>query len=140
MTIEERNKLIEYIYSLGLVQNYIKKIGNSSDLEIYDDVCGEIWTQILEVPLDRWDSLLEQGTETDKYKAVRAFIVGIVYRNIRSENSKLYRLLKKHKKYEYLQDEIHWDNLKNTIHDEITDYLIMEIGENAEETRKNKKK
>ena len=135
MNIEERNKLIEYIYSLGLVQNYIKKIGNGSDLEIYDDVCGEICTQILEVPLDRWDSLLEQGTETDKYKAVRAFIVGIVYRNIRSENSKLYRLLKKYKSFEYLQDEIHWDNLKNSVHDEIIDYLIMEIGDNAEKVR-----
>lgn len=134
MTIEERNKLIEYIYSLGLVQNYIKKIGNSSDLEIYDDVCGEIWTQILEVPLDRWDSLLEQGTETDKYKAVRGFCVGLIYRNIRSENSKLYRLLKKYKSFEYLQDEIHWDNLKNTVHDEITDYLIMEIGEECKES------
>ena len=39
MNIEERNKLIEHIYSLGLVQNYIKKIGFSNDLEIYDDIC-----------------------------------------------------------------------------------------------------
>ena len=135
MNMSVRDEVLNYLISTNLIENYIKKIGNGSDLEIYDDVVQECWLQICEVNEEKWIELINQGTDIDKYTKCRAYSVGIVYRNIRSENSKLYRLLKKYKSFEYLQDEIHWDNLKNTVHDEIIDYLIMEIGENAEEVR-----
>lgn len=124
MNIEERNKLIEHIYSLGLVQNYIKKIGLSNDLEIYDDICQEIWLQISEIPCEKWETLLSQGTEKDKLKAVRGYISGLIYKNIRSDSSKLFNKLKKYKQYEYTKDDIVWDKFRNEIPDIIKDFDI----------------
>lgn len=138
MNIEERNKLIEHIYSLGLVQNYIKKIGFSNDLEIYDDICQEIWLQISEIPCEKWETLLSQGTEKDKLKAVRGYITGLIFKNIRSDSSKIYHKLKKHKQYEYIKDDLVWDKFRNEIADTIT--YEIEIETNAEKTRKNQKK
>lgn len=120
MNIEDRNKLIMEIYELGLVQNYIKKIGFSNDLEIYEDVVQEIWLQITEIPCEKWDDLLAQGTEKDKLKSVRGYITGLIFRNLRSENSKLYHKLKKHKKHEYIKDDIIWEQLREEIPDIIT--------------------
>ena len=137
MNIEERNKLIEHIYSLGLVQNYIKKIGFSNDLEIYDDICQEIWLQISEIPCEKWETLLSQGTEKDKLKAVRGYITGLIFKNIRSDSSKIYHKLKKHKQYEYIKDDLVWDKFRNEIADTIT--YEIEI-ENAEKVRENQKK
>ena len=137
MNIEERNKLIEHIYSLGLVQNYIKKIGFSNDLEIYDDICQEIWLQISEIPCEKFETLLSQGTEKDPLKNIRGYISGIIFKNIRSDSSKIYNKLKKYKQYEFIKDDLVWDKFRNEIPDTIT--YEIEI-ENAKKVRKNQKK
>lgn len=113
MELEERNKLIEDIYNTGLIQNYIKKLAYKADLQEYDDILQECWIQICEIKPERWEELLSQGKEHDKYFAVRGYISGIVYRQVRSRNSKIYAKFKKHKEYEIMQTAEQWEKLEN---------------------------
>lgn len=111
-----RNELIQYIYDLGFVQNYSRKLAYSCDYDIIDDIEQELWVQICEVSDEKWERLLGQGTEKDSFKAVRGFIAGLIHRNIRSKNSKLYYKLKKH-----LEREIPMDDATRKIIEEIPD-------------------
>lgn len=113
MDIEGRNKIIEDIYKTGLIQNYIKKLGYQADLEEYNDIVQECFVQLLEVKTDKWEDLLSQAKANDKYFAVRGYISGIVYRQVRSRNSRVYAKYKKHKEFEYTQSDKQWEALKN---------------------------
>lgn len=99
-----RNELLKYVYDIGLVQGYCRKLANSSDWNIIEDIVQEIWLQICEVPEDKWAKLLGQGTKNDSFKAVRGYISGLIYRNVKSENSRVFNKLKKHQKKEVLTD------------------------------------
>lgn len=116
MSLEERNKLLTEIYNLNLVQNYCKKICYDDENQI-DDIIGEIFLQITEIPCEKWDVLLEQGTSTDPLKAIRAFISGICYRNIRSTNSKVWYKLKRHESIEYTKTDEEWEILNSYFQD-----------------------
>lgn len=122
MTIEERNKLLEEIQKLGLVENYAKKLCNSQDFNQFDDVIQELWLQLCEIPCEKWVDLLEQGTNKDRLKAVRGYISGVLHRSIRSNSSRLYNKLKKHQKYEYMEDDNTWLTLN-----EIADNNMLSI-------------
>ena len=125
MTLEERNKLFEEIQQLGLVENYTKKLCNSQDFNQFDDTVQEVWLQLCEVPLNKWDDLLQQGTEKDRLKAVRGYISGVLHRSIRSNSSRLYNKLKKHQRYEYMEDENTWERLKYEVPDNNT--LLIDL-------------
>lgn len=124
MTIEEKNDLLCEIYKLGLVDNYIKKLSFSNDYEQIEDITQEIWLQICEVSTEKWEQLLSQGTEKDRLKAVRGYISGMVHRNVRSTNSKVWYKLKKHTEREILKDSEIWNGYINTIPDEPFNYDI----------------
>lgn len=124
MDLKEKNELLNEIYNLKLVENYIKKLAFSNDYEQIEDITQEIWLQICEVSADKWEELLSQGSKTDKYKAVRGYISGLVHRNIRSTNSKVYYKLKKHTEREILKDSDVWTTYINTIPDEPFNYDI----------------
>lgn len=123
MNTSIRDEVLNYLISTHLVENYIKKIALSSDLEQFDDVCQEIWLQICEIPENKWVNLISQGSEKDKYTKCRAYITGLIYRNIRSNSSKLFHKLKKHKQFELLKDDLVWDKYRN----EIPDIMTFEI-------------
>lgn len=99
-----RDELLKYLYDIGLVQGYCRKLANSSDWNIIEDIVQEIWLQICEVPEEKWSKLLSQGTKSDSFKAVRGYISGLIYRNVKSENSRVFNKLKKHQKKEVLTD------------------------------------
>jgi hypothetical protein len=122
MTIRE--EVLNYLISTNLVENYIKKIGLSCDLEIYDDVVQECWLQICEITEQKWIDLISQSSEKDKYTKCRAYCSGLIYKNIRSDSSKLFNKLKKYKQYEYTKDDIVWDKFRNEIPDIIKDFDI----------------
>ena len=83
---------------------YTRKLANSNDWPIIEDITQEIWVQICEVPDEKWQKLLSQGTKSDSFKAVRGYISGLIYRNVKSVNSKVYNKLKKHQTKELLTD------------------------------------
>lgn len=124
MNIEERNKIIEEIYRLGLVQNYMKKIGYLVDFELYDDIQQELFLAICEIKDSTWEDLLNQGKEDDRLYAIRGYISGLIYRQIRSRNSKIYSRLKKHKEHEFTQTD--WTDLEN-IADDPFDYEYIDL-------------
>ena len=99
-----RDELLEYVYNLNLVPAYTRQLANSSDWNIIEDITQEIWLQICEVPEEKWTKLLGQGTKKDSFKAVRGYISGLIYRNVKSVNSKVYNRLKKHQTREILTD------------------------------------
>lgn len=100
----DRQNLLQYIYDLNLVPAYTRKLANSSDWGIIDDITQDIWLQICEVPETKWHELLGQGTKNDSMKAVRGYLSGLIYRNVKSVNSKVYNHLKKHQVREILTD------------------------------------
>lgn len=91
-----RDETIQYIYDLGLVEGYLGKLIYQSDKEDYDDFLQEIWVQVCEIPEEKWEKLWAQGTKNDGAKAVRGYISGLIHRNVRSKNSRLYYKIKKH--------------------------------------------
>jgi hypothetical protein len=93
----DRNDTIEYICNLGLVEGYLRKLIYHDDMQDYDDYRQELYLQICEVPEEKWDRLWKQGTATDGAKAIRGYVSGLIYRNVRSKNSKIYNRLKKFK-------------------------------------------
>lgn len=122
MTIEERNRLLTEIFNLNLVQNYCKKI--CSDEKNIEDIIGEIWLQVCEVPIEKWDFLLSQGTDKDNLKSVRAFISGICYRNIKSQNSKVWYKIKRHDTMEFTKTDEEWNNINNIFKYNILNEII----------------
>lgn len=100
----KRDELLEYVYNLNLVPAYTRQLANSSDWAQIEDITQEIWLQICEVPEEKWAKLLGQGTKKDSFKAVRGYISGLIYRNVKSVNSKVYNRLKKHQVREILTD------------------------------------
>lgn len=99
-----KNDIIQYIYDLNFVPAYARQLANSSDWNIIEDIVQEIWLQICEVPEEKWRALLNQGTKKDSFKAIRGYVSGLCYRNIKSVNSKVYNRLKKHQTREILTD------------------------------------
>ena len=118
----DRDDLLIYLKNLGLVENYTRKLALSNDWEQIDDEIGEIWLQICEIPQEKWDKLLLQGTQSDRFKAVRGFVAGLIHRNIRSTNSKLYYRLKKHQEREILVDDATFKAFEENIPDESEDF------------------
>lgn len=95
-----RDEILQYIYDLQFVPNYVRKLANSEDWSILNDEIQDIWLQLCEVKDEKWQTLLAQGTKTDSFKAVRGYVSGLVYRNVKSKNSKVYYHLKKHSERE----------------------------------------
>lgn len=117
-----REEVLNYLISTNLVENYIKKIALRCDLEMYDDILQECWLAICEITEQKWIDLISQGSEKDKYTKCRAYISGVLHRNIRSNSSRLYNKLKKHQKYEYMEDDNTWLTLN-----EIADNNMLPI-------------
>ena len=95
-----RDEVLEYIYNLQFIQNYTRKLANCDDWILIDDIVQDIFLQLCEVPEEKWQTLLSQGTKNDSFKAVRGYVSGLVYRNVKSKNSKVYYHLKKHSERE----------------------------------------
>ena len=95
-----RNEVLQYIFDLQFVQNYTRKLANSDDWDLIEDIIQDIFLQLCEVSEEKWQNLLNQGTKNDSFKAVRGYVSGLVYRNVKSKNSKVYYHLKKHSERE----------------------------------------
>ena len=95
-----RNEVLQYIFHLQFVQNYTRKLANSDDWDLIEDIIQDIFLQLCEVSEEKWQNLLNQGTKNDSFKAVRGYVSGLVYRNVKSKNSKVYYHLKKYSERE----------------------------------------
>lgn len=99
-----RDEILQYLYDLNFIDGYTRQLANGSDWRIIDDILQEIWLQLCEVSNEKWQALLDQGTRKDKFKALRGYVSGLIYRNVKSVNSRVYSRLKRHTKKEVLTD------------------------------------
>lgn len=90
-TSSNRNDIITWLQSIGLVDNYIKKLEYADvDPETVQDEIQEIWLYICEIEQNKWDQLYYQGAT-----AIKAYISGLIYRHIHSNTSLIYNKYKK---------------------------------------------
>lgn len=86
-----RNDILEWLHYIGLVDNYIKKLEyDSVPPETVQDEIQDIWLEICELSQEKWDYLYQQSAT-----AIKAYISGLIYRNIHSCTSKLYNKYKR---------------------------------------------
>lgn len=101
----DRNDILNWLYNTGLVKNYIKRLEYKDiDEETLNDEIQEVWLMICEIPQDKWDNLFIQGTTP-----IKAFISGLIFRQIHSNSSPVYNKLKKQYTIEKHLSEKCWD-------------------------------
>jgi hypothetical protein len=119
-----REEILNYIIETKLVENYTKKLANSDDWEQIEDITQEIYLQICEIPEDKLIELYNQGTEKDPFKSIRGYVTGLIYRNVKSKNSKVWTKLKKHYTREFIQDSDEWDIFENIPDIQINEFSL----------------
>lgn len=80
----KKEDIIDWIIKTQFVDYYVINLIGEDDTSV-DDVIQDIYLDLLEKSQEDWDRLTCQG-----YAVVRAYIAGVVYRQIRSSNSPSY--------------------------------------------------
>lgn len=98
----DRTDIINWLNYTGLVDNYIRKLEFTDvDPEIINDEIQECWLMICEIPQEKWDNLYMQGTTP-----IKAFISGLIFRQIHSNSSPVYKKYKqKFNKIKHISDK-----------------------------------
>lgn len=101
-----RQDVLDWLLYIGLVDNYIKKLEYADIPEdTLKDEIQDIWLEICEIPEEKWIILFNQGGAT----AIKAYVSGIIYREIHSNSSKIYFKYKRHfNTFKHISDEA-WD-------------------------------
>lgn len=87
----DRNDIISWLSYTQLIENYVKKLEYGDiDPETIQDEIQEIWLSICEIEQNKWDDLYRQGAT-----AIKAYVSGLIYRQIHSNISKIYTKYKK---------------------------------------------
>lgn len=79
-----RDDIIDWIVHTQFVDNYVIKLIGDDDTSV-DDVIQDIYLDLLEMSQKDWDRLTRQG-----YAAIRAYISGMICRQVRSSSSPTY--------------------------------------------------
>lgn len=115
-----RDKIINYLYNSGFVRNYVKKLLWTTDIDsLYDDYVQEVFLQICEVPVKKWEELMNNNDSEkhDEFYTVRNWTSMLVYNTVHSETSTAYRRLKKQSTITQNCNDDEWKYLANTIED-----------------------
>lgn len=100
----DRQDIIQYLIDSNFVPNYIKSLEWQENKSLLEDEIQEIWLIILEIPQEIWNKLYQQNP-----KSIKSYVSGLIYRQIKSYKSSLF---KKYKQYEKtfinFSDEV-WD-------------------------------
>lgn len=80
----KRDDIIEWLIHTQFIDYYIIKLIGNDDTSV-DDVIQDIYLDILEMKQEDWDKLTRQG-----FAAIRAYISGMIYRQVRSSTSPTY--------------------------------------------------
>lgn len=81
---KSRDDIIQWIIDTQFVEHYIIQLVEDNDYSV-DDVIQDVYLSLLEKTQEDWDKLTCQG-----YTAIRAYISGMIYRQIKSANSPSY--------------------------------------------------
>lgn len=106
LTSSNRDEVIKWLYNSNLVAWYVTYILEKPiDDEYVQDCIGELYLMICEVSQEKWNYLYEQGK-----MAISAYVTGIIRQQVISTNSRIYKLLGKHKSMEIIKSEEFWQH------------------------------
>lgn len=115
-----REKIINYLYESGFVHNYVLKLMWQTDIDsYYQDYLQEVWLQICDVKLEKWQELMNNNDNTkhDEFYTIRNWVSILIYNTVHSETSAAYRRLKKQSTITQNITDDEWKYLANTIED-----------------------
>ena len=108
----KRDDIIDWIIQTQFVDYYTIQLIGNDDTSV-DDVIQDIYLDLLEKSQEDWDKLTCQG-----YAAVRAYISGMIYRQIVSTNSPSYYKYRRYNKNKLSMEDILPSTEKTLLEDE----------------------
>lgn len=106
-----REDILQYLWDIGLVNNYIKKLEYETiDEETLQDIIQEIWLMICELPEEKITSLYKNQGKT----GLTAYMSGVIYRQIHSKTSPIYKKYKAQFKQMVHISSLSWDVFDET--------------------------
>ena len=108
----KRDDIIDWIIQTQFVDYYTIQLIGDDDTSV-DDVIQDIYLELLEKSQEDWDKLTCQG-----YAAVRAYISGMIYRQIVSTNSPSYYKYRRYNQHKLSMEDITSDSEKTLLDDE----------------------
>lgn len=108
---DSREDILQYLWDVGLINNYVKKLEYETiDDETLQDIIQEIWLVICEIPEDKIVNLYKEQGKT----GLTAFMSGLIYRQIHSNTSPIYRKYKaQFKQFIHISEQT-WDVFDET--------------------------
>lgn len=89
---KSKEQILTELYETHFVENYTHKLASNADMEMFDDIVGEIYVIICELPA----KLITQIYNGCGINCFRRYVSGIINKQIRSNNSRVYRVYKRH--------------------------------------------
>ena len=101
---DKKDDIIQWIYDIHIVEWYTTYLLKKSmeDEEVQDKI-QEIYLMICEVPQKRWNELYSQGRF-----AVSGYVTGIIYQQLISKTSKIYKKYGKYNDTFQTKDDVFW--------------------------------
>lgn len=101
----DRDTVIQWLWDSELVQWYTTwLLQRDIEDEYVQDVIGELWVMICEIPQEKWDFLYAQGK-----MSISAYITGLIHQQVISTNSKIYNKLGRYQNTQYTKSEEWWN-------------------------------
>lgn len=90
--MKTKEQILVELYETHFVDNYSRKIAGVVDRMYLEDIVGDLYLMICELPAD----LVTTVYNRCGINCFRQYISGMIYRQMMSTNSKVYRKYKKH--------------------------------------------
>lgn len=104
----KREDIIDWLINTCFIENYAIKL-SSNDNKYLDDIIQDIYVDILSISQEKWDTITYQG-----FAAIRAYISGMIHRQIKSVTSPTYYKYKKRKLVERNISSTAWNVYEET--------------------------
>lgn len=101
----DRDEVLTWLYNSNLVPWYTTYLLHRPyEDDLVQDMVGELYMILSEIPQEKWDYLYEQG----KF-AVSGYVTGVIKFQVWSTTSKIYFKYGKHYEREITMDEEYWE-------------------------------
>lgn len=105
-----RDQIITELKRTKFVENYARRFAFGAEAVYFDDIVAELYMQICELPT----SLMVQIYEGCGINCFRRYVSGLIIRQLRSKNSKIYKKYTLHVKIEEpVESMSKWANVPN---------------------------
>ena len=90
---KSKRQVLDEIYRDHTVERYVSKMSSMSDLEFYDDIVGELYLMLCELPAKTVEDIYNGCGK----KCFQRYVYCIIEKQVKSANSIIYRKYKRHK-------------------------------------------